>query len=385
MKSVIKDVKIEEGEELKGRILNIHAKTGSFKTPTKAPTSTELNAKKNIGFDDPFLNPIFEITQRFSPGSISNFYKTNGYHSRKIGEINAHADTLINRNLVKYFPQFRKDTILNDDDMLSLVDVQLESNINVISLPELKEDASLIEFKNNLERYWKYCESEKPEAILMPYLNLSQDPDLFREKLNYLADYEGSLQAIGIKFASPNTYRPNLRALASFSDKEFWVHCSSIKRANWNSSIPSSQLHILQKFGVDTVSIEIPMAMGDGNNAKDKPILKTKYFNNDKITIPSIEESIHDGNLICNCPICRQRNFNELTEDLKRYQGNRSINAILNDFSKIHEVYAATSEFEISRQRIKEGDLNKYFKEKEGLKDYVSAEENQTSLNSFSN
>ena len=60
MKSVIKDVKIEEGEELKGRILNIHAKTGSFKTPTKAPTSTELNAKKNIGFDDPFLNPIFE-------------------------------------------------------------------------------------------------------------------------------------------------------------------------------------------------------------------------------------------------------------------------------------------------------------------------------------
>lgn len=127
MKSVIKNIKIEHGEALKGRILKIHAKTGSFKTPTKAPTSTELNAKKNIGFDDPFLNPIFEITQRFSPGTISNFYKTNGYHGTKIRDINAHSDTLIKRNLVKYFPQFRKDTILNDDDILSLVDVQLES------------------------------------------------------------------------------------------------------------------------------------------------------------------------------------------------------------------------------------------------------------------
>ena len=382
MKSVIKNVRIKHGEELKGRVLKIHAKTQSFETPTKAPTSTELNAKKNIGFDGPFLNPVFEITQRFSPGSISNFYKTNGYHSTKIRDINAHADTLINRNLVKYFPQFRKDTILNDDDMLSLIDVQLESNINVISLPEVKEDATKDEFKNNFEKYWKYCENEKPEAILMPYLNLSQDPDLFREKLKYLAEFEGSLHAIGIKFASPNTYRPNLRTLASFSDKEFWVHCSSIKRAVWNAEIPSSQLHILQKFGVDTVSIEIPMAMGEGNA---KPILKTKYFNNEKVTIPSIEESIHDGSLICNCPICQQRNFNELTEDLKRYQGDRSLNSVLRDFSKIHEVYAATSEFEISKQRIKEGDLNKYFSEKEGLKDYVGGDDNQTSLNRFTN
>ncbi len=94
---------------------------------------------------------------------------------------------------------------------------------------------------------------------------------------------------------------------------------------------------------------------------------------------------MHDGSLTCNCPICQQRNFNELTEDLKRYQDDRSINSVLNDFSKIHEVYAATTEFEISRQRIKDGDLNKYFSEKDGLKDYVGGDDNQTSLNRFTN
>lgn len=380
MKSVIKDVKIKHGEELKGRVLKVHAKTGSFETPTKAPTSTELNGKKNIGFDDPFLNPVFEITQRFSPGAISNFYKTNGYHSTKIRDINAHADTLINRNLVKYFPQFRKDTILNDKDMLSLVNVQLESNINVISLPEIKNDANLEDFKNNFEKYWKYTEEEKPEAVLMPYLNLSQDPELFENKLKYLAkNYEGSLYCIGIKFASLKDFRPNLMTLASFSDKEFWVHCSSIKRAIWNTDLPTSQLHMLQKYGVDTVSIEIPMA-GGGNN-KNKPLSKTKYFNSEKVTIPDISESIHEGSLTCDCPICRQQNFEELTEDLRRYAENRSLNAVLNDFSKIHEVYASTSEFEISRKRIIDDDLNMYFREKEGLRPY--SEDNQTSLNKF--
>lgn len=383
MKSVIKNVKIKHGEELKGRVLKVHAKTGSFETPTKAPTTTELNGKKNIGFDDPFLNPVFEITQRFTPGSISDLYKTNGVHSRRIRDINAHADTLINRNLVKYFPQFRKDTILDDEDMLSLIDLQWESNINVISLPEVKDDASLLEFKNNFEKYWKYVEEVKPEAVLMPYVNLSQDPMLFRKKLEYLADYEGSLHTIGIKFASLKEFRPNLRTLASFSDKEFWVHCSSIKRAIWNASIPSSQLHMLQRYGVDTVSIEIPMANG-GNNKK--PITKTKYFNSEKVTIQDIGDSIHDGNLTCNCPICRQQNFNELTEDLKRYVGNRSLNAVLNDFSKIHEVYAATKEFEISKKRIMDDDLNNYFKEKEGLKLYLNnPDEDQASLNKFLN
>jgi len=48
-------------------------------------------------------------------------------------------------------------------------------------------------------------------------------------------------------------------------------------------------------------------------------------------------------------------------------------------------VYAATNEFEISRQRIKENELTNYFKEKEGLKPYLTNfDDNQTSLNRFS-
>lgn len=295
-------------------------------------------------------------------------HEKNGVFSRKIQEINAHSDTLINRSLVKYFPQIPRNIELNERDIRSFIDLQCESNINIITLPEFKNNASLEDFIKNFELYWEYIYNVRPDSVIMPYINLSQDPLLFKNKLNYLSEYEGTLFCIGIKFASLREFRPNLMNLVEFSDKDFWVHCSSGKRANWTSNIPSCQLHMLQRYGVDTVSVEIPM----GGGSKEKPSLDTRYFNQEKITIPKIHESIHNGELICNCPICRQQNFNDLTEDLTKFvTKNKSINSVLNDFSKVHEVFASTDEFDTSRQRIKENDLKNYFLEKEGLKEEV--------------
>lgn len=366
MESIIKKVSVKNGEELKGRVVKVYSKKGSFETPNKAPTSTELNGKKNIAFDGPFLNPIFEITQRYTINNVSDLHKKNGVFSRKISEINAHSDTLVNRSLVKFFPQIPRNITLNDYDIRSFIDLQLESNINVISLPELKNDMSVNEFKQNFEKYWDYVYNINPNVVFMPYINLSQDPELFRNKLDLLGEYEGILHGIGVKFASIREFRPNLMSLASFSDKDFWIHCSSSKRANWNSNVPTSQIHVLQRYGIDTVSTEIPMG---GGMIKNKPVLDTRYFNQEKVTIPKINESIHDGDLICDCPICRQQNFNDLAEDLSKFVSKqKSLNSVLNDFSKIHEVYSSTAEFEQSRKRIKEGELNNYFAQKEGLK-----------------
>lgn len=84
----------------------------------------------------------------------------------------------------------------------------------------------------------------------------------------------------------------------------------------------------------------------------------------------SIDE---DGNLTCECPICEGQNIKEVFSELWRFETNKKpITSILNDFSKIHEVFASTHEFEVSRQNIKEDTLNKYFKEKMGLKEYVN-------------
>ena len=55
----------------------------------------------------------------------------------------------------------------------------------------------------------------------------------------------------------------------------------------------------------------------------------------------------------------------------------------VNDISKIHEVYASTEEFEVSKKRIRNNTLNEYFKRKAGLRSFIGREENQTVLNRF--
>ena len=54
MESIIKKVSVKHGEELKGRVLKVSSKMGSFETPNKAPTSTEINKKKILHLMDNF-------------------------------------------------------------------------------------------------------------------------------------------------------------------------------------------------------------------------------------------------------------------------------------------------------------------------------------------
>jgi len=401
MSEIIKKARVKHGGRLQGRVVKVSSKKKSFETPTKAPTSTEINGKRNISFDGPFMNPVFEIAQRYLKiENVHSLHRKNGVFSRKISEINAYADSLVDRYLVKYFPQIPNGIELSDRDIRTLIDLQLESNINLITIPEPSNDCSPEIFQKNFTDYWEYIAEVKPTATAMPYLSLKQDHELFDNKLNILKEYEHSLHTIGIKFASMREYRPNLMSLAEFSEYDFWVHCSAGRRvsnwrevspggqlhalqrygvwvhcsagrrvSNWREVSPGGQLHALQRYGVDTVSIEIPM----GGGASDKDYTTTRYFNRTGVTIPQIIKSVDsEGNLQCGCPICSGQNLEDVAGNLNRFTSDkRPLRSVVSDFSKVHEVFASTSEFDVSRQKIKEDSLKDYFNEKEGLKDHL--------------
>ncbi len=368
------------GESFHGRVLkvNVSSKSKSFETPTKAPTTTEINAKQNVSFDGPFLNPIFEITQRFNnEESVRSLHRKNGVFARRMREINAHAESFKDRSIVKFYPQIADDVTLSDRDMLSLIDLQIDSHLPIISLPEPSKNCSSDVFYNNFLKYWEYVYNRDPEATLMPYLNINQHHYLFRAKLKQLLEHEGALHTIGIKFASINEFRPNLMDLAELGKTEFWVHCSSVKRfPGWQA--PNAQLHALQRFNIDTVSIEIPQGRGGGT----KHYNTARYFDSNNMLIPPVKEIVDsEGNLSCDCPVCSNQNINDLASQLRPYvTKDRSLRTNMNDLFKVHEVYASTKEFELSRDNIKNDELTEYFKNKAGLKPYYKGEENQSRL-----
>jgi len=382
LKSISKIRISHGGEQLQGRILKVNSSIESFETPTRVPTTTENNAKIRTHFDEPWDNLVFEVTNRFnSEEQIRKLHRKNGSFAKKRREITAQVDKFRGYSITKYNPQIPHGVKLTTRDIRTFIDLQLESGFNIISIPESSPISSIKTFQTNLEKFWEYISNINPDVAIMPYISLKQENETFESKLKILSEYEHTLHCIGIRFASPQEYRPNLLSLAEISYKDFWVHCSSGRRyANWRQ--PYAQLHALQRFGIDTVSVEVSQPPIRGPKQKDPG--QVRYFDRKDIMFPHLQDAINkDGHLSCDCPACCKGTIEDIVARVENLGPEDEILLRVNDVSKIHEVYASTAEFEVSRKRIKENSLNEYFKRKAGLRPFIGREEDQTVLNGF--
>ncbi|MFA0846333.1 hypothetical protein [Methanobacterium formicicum] len=363
---IIKKVKVTHGEPLKGRVVKVTSKVENFETPDKVPTSTEINAKNEIGFDEPWFNPVFEVGNRFNKlENIQRLHRKNGAFGDKKREIIAHVERFKGYALTKYHPQISHGTPLSERDIRTFIDLQIESGLDIITILEPTPLNDVVLFEKNFNKFWEYTTNINPNLVVMPYITLKQENELFEKKLEILSQYEHSLKTIGIRFASMVEYRPNLLSLSEFGENDFWIHCSGgRKMPHWQT--PNAQLHALQRFGVDTFSIEIPQ----GGKGSSNSYRKVNFFDPNTITFPKIGKIAQNDKLSCDCPICSQQNLSDVVSDLKEYNPKRETKLMVNDFAKVHEVFASSNELEVSREKIKEDLLVDYFNEKPGLKSY---------------
>jgi hypothetical protein len=359
------------GEPLKGRILEVSTSIEDFETPTRVPTTTEVNAKIRTHFDEPWDNLVFEITNRFNNAEqIQKLHRKNGAFARKRREITAQVDKFRGYSITKYHPQIPHGVELTDRDIRTFIDLQLESGCDVISIPEPTPISSTESFQTNLEKFWEYISNVNPNVAIMPYISLRQENESFEAKLGILSEHEHTLWCIGIRFASPQEYRPNLLSLAEFSSKDFWIHCSAGRRyPNWQQ--PNAQLHALQRFGIDTVAVEVPQP--PRRSTQERGVDSVRYFDRKTITYPHIRDALSiDGHLACNCPACRKGTLKDIISRVEGFGPSDELQLRVNDISKVHEVYASTEEFDVSKERIKENSLSDYFKIKKGLRPFIS-------------
>ena len=374
----IERVRINKGNgPLRGRILQVKSQIGDFETPTRVPNSSELNAKINTHFDEPWDNPVFEVANRFADtDQVSALHQRNGTWAHRRRGLAAFVDRFSGYALTKYYPQLPADARLSDRDIMSLVDLQLEAGFQVISLPEPYPTCTPERFERSLRRTWEQVEQNRPEATVMPYISVRQGPSGFKQKLRTVRQYEGSLWAIGIRFGSPSEYRPNYFELAEFSSRPFWVHASGVRRYV-SPENPAGQLHALDRFGVDTVSAEVPQP-------PTQPSLdwsRVRYFDRRSVTYPRISAVARKGErLPCDCPVCKRQLLESFVQGLKKLEPQGEIALRVNNASRVHEVYSSTDEFSAVRETIRAGALDSYFRKKEGLREFAFADSKQRRL-----
>ena len=210
----------------------------------------------------------------------------------------------------------------------------------------------------------------------MPYISVKQRPSGFRQKLRVIRQHEGSIWALGIRFGSPFEYRPNYFELAEFSSLPFWVHASGVRRYI-SPENPSGQLHALERFGIDTVSAEVPQPP----TTPSLDYSRVRYFDRRTVTYPRISAVVRKGErLPCSCPVCKRQPLDALVSILRKLEPPGEIALRVNNASRVHEVYSSTDEFEEVRATIRDGALESYFHRKEGLKEFAFADSKQTRL-----
>lgn len=379
---MIEGVKVRYGgDPLSGRVLQISTNVEDFETPTRIPTSTELNSRSRLHFDEPWDNAVFEVANRFDDRSpVSLLHRRNGVFAHRRRSLASMVERFKGYSLVKYFPQLRHDVSLGSRDMRSLVDLQIEAGCDIVSIPEPSSNCSVQEFESNLQTMWEYVQNTDQDLAVIPYVSLRQDHYLFETKLQLLREFEHDLWCIGIRAASFSEYRPNLYSLAEGSGLDFWVHLSAGRRYT-SYQRPNGQLHALQRFGIDTVSVEIPQ--GGGFRVQDPGMIR--YFERGSCTYPRINELVHrDEPLPCACPLCRGRQFDDVVSDVRPLGPEDELVLRVNDAFRVHEIYSSTREFEVSRDVIRNGELEDYFSKKSGLRDYSHLDVSKTlSLDDF--
>jgi hypothetical protein len=355
----IKDINIVNRDPLGARTLEIRTSKIDIVTPDRGVTSTEAGYKKEIQvyypIDDPFENTIFEAIQHFTKKQVKELHTKNGaFKTRKwnlTAVVRNHDDML-----TKYFPKMRQDIVLDLYDVQALVDLQIESGLDIISIPDISIDSKPREYEKHILQFAKYIE-ERADAKPMPYIDMASNDELFKNKYKVILDNDGTFSCIGMTYRPIDDHRANYYYLSKNGDNEIWIHASNVGRT-YNKT-DTAQLHIPQRYAIDTCTME---SRRGGGEISLKPLEDLKVF--DPLTLGQIpfniykEDRGHEPN--CLYPFSN-KNVGEFVDVFR--DGSNPIDTLnLEKGLKLHESFTSPEEFANSRLAIKEDEFRRYIK-----------------------
>lgn len=385
----IKSIKLDNVDN-RSRAITINTSGGKdIKTPNRSIVKSEINKIKGMrNRTDAPISP-FEVVNEDFPWQIyqldldygikvrDNLLKVDGlkkkslYVESGVNIPNKMLDDSESKNLLKFiYPKTTKGNVLEDKFKTMLMEIQVKSGVDVITIPEPVNGCSLDDFVKNIGICINFLEDVGCSKPVMPIIDTNSDNDCFEQKLDYLINQHlnnkknFSLMGISCRVYSNN---PNLHSLRNYSDRfeHFWIHGFGAYRNKAADTFYNP--HAANIWGIDTVGIT-PQSGGNSNSKKSnnssKPLLRV--YTNDTWGIHKInEKSIHE--YLCDCDGCSY--FRRTSKDFQ-------------SALDVHELTKSHLEMVNSRTNIIEDDMVSLIKDKNELKRYYSNTVGEIALDS---
>lgn len=366
----IRVVDIDTESEHSPRTLRIKTEKRTIETPCRMMTSTENKFKKDLALSplDEKSNiemPLFELvkTPRFK--TVRDLRIVNGTLNKMKRSINngirGFEESITFLNL-----RFSRNEEPLPEDIESLIHLQCRTKLDLVSIPDLSRLSKKEEFESYIRNHRKYVENVSKKEVT-PIIDMNNREQVLKIKIE--TAIENNFKIIVLRCRSFDYYYPNYRFIKDTKkEEEVWFHMVDTFRDFPTTSL--NYTNIPQVFGVDTVAPRTPYG---GGETKKKLPEDTKRF--DRISFDNVSLKIqkekYEDLLKCDCPICQEKTVSEYIDEYKVCKNQKEKNPIYK-WSRLHEIFATSSEFEIGRKFIRSQEFDNYIKSKTSARDFLS-------------
>lgn len=333
------------------RALTLKSEKGKIEFPTKIPNISELREARLQGLLNKLPTIVYEYVKFLNLDKIKKLSKENGKMRDYVSSTLKEVKVIEDYNVTKFFPKIPLNVRLSFDDLITLIDFQIFSHIDLLCVPDSTTTAR--EYLNNISKVISYLDEKGIKIEVMPYLNTAHRIGVFESKLKGLVDQ--GFKAIGLDIRGALGIYPQLRFTSGFlRDKDVWIHASNVSQRYPRSNL--SFTHLLPYFGIDSFSKTIFLPPRE----KRISILPDKVKRFDRQTLGMLDKENHKNkhgeNLSCDCPICEKTDLNGFYSGSGRQILGRS---------KVHEIFSSFKEFTVARNKIMEHEFMDYMRSKE--------------------
>jgi hypothetical protein len=371
------------------RSVDIRPASKTIKTPIRALTNGDLNAKAGAPLDIPLNAPIAGIHFKLKTKDVQGIFSKNATSNNLINKIEAFLQQMQHSDIV--IPLIQPPSTSFGDILEKEADkrtffrlinqIQKFAGLSTICVPWLAFS------REKTVRFYDEILQNSDDNFIF-YLDADANPDDLEYILKFIKQQIETerIQFVGI------LHQPVRKALRSYDvvweslkGSDVGIVLSDIERVDIHNPISAAYVSSshLNEFIVGDVFMSRVSGGGGGKPSQTPVSHRLKIFNSKELSVKPIEK-YSDKDWIQN--ITQTIPDNTLSRKLENYQEadiDQEKYNILNYVTKVHEFILSSDEFVKSQEYINKEESSVYIKQKSALNVALSKARNQKKLNGF--